>query len=43
MNNEIVGSWNNGEARLNRYTPDMQTNFLQKLAQSVSVRLNELV
>ncbi|MGD0278270.1 MAG: hypothetical protein ABSC11_03070 [Smithella sp.] len=43
MNNEIVGSWNNGDARLNRYTPDMQTNFLQKLAQSVSVRLNELV
>jgi len=43
MNNEIVGSWNNGDARLNRYTPDMQTNLLQKLAQSVSVRLNELV
>ncbi len=43
MNNEIVGSWNNGDARLNRYTPDMQTNLLQKLAQSVSFRLNELV
>ncbi|MGA9111202.1 MAG: hypothetical protein ACLPSL_12170 [Smithella sp.] len=43
MNNEIVGSWNNGDARLNRYTPDMQTNLLQKLAQSVSVCLNELV
>lgn len=43
MNNEIVGSWNNGDARLHRYTPDMQTNLLQKLAQSVSVRLNELV
>ena len=43
MNNEIVGSWNNGDARLNRYTPDMETNLLQKLAQSVSVRLNELV
>jgi len=43
MNNEIVGSWNNGDARLNRYTPDMQTNLLQKLAQAVSIRLNELV
>jgi len=43
MNNEIGGSWNNGDARLNRYTPDMQTNLLQKLAQSVSFRLNELV
>ncbi len=43
MNNEIVGSWNNGDARLNRFTPDMQSNLLQKLAQSVSVRLNELV
>ena len=43
MNNEIVGSWNNGDARLNRYTPDMQTNLLQKLAQSISFRLNELV
>jgi uncharacterized protein YigA (DUF484 family) len=43
MKNEIVGSWNNGDARLNRYTPDMQTNLLQKLAQSVSFRLNELV
>ncbi|HUN54540.1 MAG TPA: GAF domain-containing protein [Smithella sp.] len=43
MNNEIVGSFNNGDARLNRYTPDMQTNLLQKLAHLVSVRLNELI
>ena len=43
MNNEIVGSWNNGDACHDRYTPDMETNLLQKLAQSVSVRLNELV
>jgi uncharacterized protein YigA (DUF484 family) len=43
MNDEIVGSWNNGDARLNRYTPDMQTNLLQKLAHSVSVRLNKLI
>ncbi len=43
MNDEIVGSWNNGDARLNRYTPDMQTNLLQKLAHAVSVRLNEII
>lgn len=42
MKDEIVGSWNNGDARVNRYTPDMQTNLLQKLAQSLSVRLNEI-
>jgi uncharacterized protein YigA (DUF484 family) len=43
VNKEIVGSWNNGDSRQNRYTPDMQTNLLQKLAQSLSLRLNELV
>ena len=40
---EIVGSWNNGDAYHNRYTPDMETSLLQKLAQSVSVRLTTLV
>jgi uncharacterized protein YigA (DUF484 family) len=40
---EIVGSWNNGDAYHNRYTPDMETNLLQKLAQSVSMRLTELI
>lgn len=43
MNDEIVGSWNNGDARLNRYTPDMQTNLLQKLAHTLSARLKEIV
>jgi uncharacterized protein YigA (DUF484 family) len=43
MNDDIVGSWNNGDARLNRYTPDMQTNLLQKLAHALSIRLNELI
>ena len=40
---EIIGSWNNGDAYRNRYTPEMGTDLLQKLAQSVSVRLTELV
>ena len=43
VNDEIIGSWNNGDAYQNRYTPDMETNLLQNLAQSVSVRLTELV
>ena len=43
VNNEIAGSWNNGDAYHDRYTPDMETNLLQNLAQSVSVRLTELV
>ncbi len=43
VNDEIAGSWNNGDAYHNRYTPDMETNLLQNLARSVSVRLTELV
>ena len=43
VNDEIAGSWNNGDAYHDRYTPDMETNLLQKLAQSVSLRLTELV
>ncbi len=43
LNDEIAGSWNNGDAYHNRYTPDMETSLLQKLAQSVSARLGELV
>ncbi len=43
VNDEIAGSWNNGDAYHDRYTPDMETNLLQNLAQSVSVRLTELV
>ena len=43
VNNEIIGSWNNGDAYHDRYTPDMETNLLQNLAQSVSVRLTKLV
>jgi len=43
VNDEITGSWNNGDAYHDRYTPDMKTNLLQNLAKSVSVRLTELV
>jgi len=43
LHDEIVGSWNNGDAYHNRYTPDMETGLLQKLAESVSVRLTELI
>ena len=43
VNDEIIGSWNNGDAYQNRYTPDMETSLLQNLARSVSVRLTELV
>jgi uncharacterized protein YigA (DUF484 family) len=43
MNDETIGSWNNGDISPNRYTPEMETSLLQNLAQSVSVRLTELV
>ena len=43
VNDEIAGSWNNGDAYHDRYTPDMETNLLQNLAQSVSVCLTEFV
>jgi uncharacterized protein YigA (DUF484 family) len=43
INSEIMGSWNNGDAAQNRYAPDMETNLLQKLARTVSARLDELI
>lgn len=43
INGEIAGSWNNGDAYYDRYTPDMETNLLQNLSHSVSVRLIELI
>jgi hypothetical protein len=43
MNDEIAGSWNNGDAYYDRYSPDMETNLLQNLSHSISLRLNELV
>ncbi len=43
LKEEIVGSWNNGDAYRDRYTPEMGTDLLQNLAQSLSVRLTELL
>ncbi len=43
INNEIVGSWNNGDASNNRYTPDMETGLLQKLVESISRYLTTLI
>ncbi|OGP67757.1 MAG: hypothetical protein A2W27_06265 [Deltaproteobacteria bacterium RBG_16_44_11] len=43
VNDEIVGSWNNGDAAADRYEPDMETDLLQKFAESVSRRLTELI
>jgi uncharacterized protein YigA (DUF484 family) len=43
VNDEIAGSWNNGDAYHDRYTPEMETNLLQNLAQSVSAFLTEIV
>ena len=43
IGDQIIGSWNNGDAVGDRYTPDMETGFLSKLAQSVSRCLTKLV
>ena len=43
VNDEIAGSWNNGDAYYDRYTPDMETNLLQNLSHSVSLSLIQLV
>ncbi len=43
IGNEIIGSWNNGDAVGDRYTPDMDTDLLSKLAVSVSRSLTILV
>ena len=40
---EIVGSWNNGDAYRDHYTPEMGTDLLQNLAQALSERLTELI
>ncbi|MEQ8164159.1 MAG: GAF domain-containing protein [Smithellaceae bacterium] len=43
INDEIVGSWNNGDVLSDRYLPDMDTRLLQQLGQKISARLTELV
>lgn len=39
---EIIGSWNNGDATGDRYTPEMETGLLSTLASAVSRKLTEL-
>jgi uncharacterized protein YigA (DUF484 family) len=41
IKNEIIGSWNNGDVSAERYSPDMDTYFLQKCARLISMRLAE--
>jgi uncharacterized protein YigA (DUF484 family) len=43
LQDQIVGSWNNGDVLSDRYRPEMETGLLQILARKVSVRLTELV
>ena len=43
IDDQIIGSWNNGDAVGDRYTPDMETDFISKLAQAVSRSLAMLV
>lgn len=43
INGELSASWNNGDAVQSRYTPDMETNLLQKLARSLSDHLDKLI
>lgn len=43
IGDQIIGSWNNGDAIGDRYTPDMGTDFISKLAQEVSRSLTTLV
>lgn len=43
INGELSASWNNGDAVQSRYTPDMETNLLQKIARLISSRLDELI
>jgi hypothetical protein len=43
IDDQIIGSWNNGDAVGDRYMPDMETGLLSKLAESVSRSLTVLV
>jgi uncharacterized protein YigA (DUF484 family) len=43
INGELTGSWNNGDAIQSRYSPEMETNLLQKIARLISSRLDELI
>ena len=43
IGDQIIGSWNNGDAVGDRYRPDMETDLLASLAESVSRCLTRLV
>lgn len=43
IGDQIIGSWNNGDAASDRYTPDMETGLLANLAGAVSCSLTALV
>jgi uncharacterized protein YigA (DUF484 family) len=43
IGDQIIGSWNNGDAVGDRYTPNMETGLLSNLAVSVSRCLTKLV
>ncbi len=42
LNDEIIGSWNNGDVSPERYAPDMDTDILEKFANLISNRLTEI-
>jgi uncharacterized protein YigA (DUF484 family) len=42
LKNEIIGSWNNGDVSPERYAPDMDTDVLEKFANSISKRLTQI-
>ncbi len=42
INDEVAGSWNNGDVLSDRYRSDMDTRLLQKLGQKISARLTDL-
>ncbi len=42
LKNEIIGSWNNGDVSPKRYSPDMDTDILEKFANRISKRLTEI-
>ena len=42
LNDEIIGSWNNGDVSPERYSPDMDTDILEHFAKLISNRLTEI-
>ena len=42
LNDEIIGSWNNGDVSPERYAPDMDKDILEKFANLISNRLTEI-